>query len=478
MKKTKYIRLFLGLVLTIILNLTCFPIGVLAETEAEQGTLIPIIVFSSDPVYNGDPQILAAVNPVADGPDLNPELIEITYKGISANGEAYPLSTIPPSVAGTYMVFAAYRGDEDYQNIDDKREINIKPIELKTTEFSTEKPITKVYDGNTSVLENALKGLGNAGVIDADINEVIFNYKSATFLFKDVKPVNPNLIILKEMTVSGEKGKNYIIVDENKVTKPLASIDISLGANILPKPVEVILTGQDKVYDATPNLHDYQLSVTKTDLIEGEELGAFGAENFYPYYGEINSQQKDVGNYYVWATGGFYLYGINGTNAENYTINNQTIVSNKKYDITLATVTVIPAHVSKIQGEADPALTYAVWQDDSGDGFNKGLYADDVMFGSLEREAGEAVGTYDVFLGSLNNSNYRVILADGTDKFEIIKKEEAVAVYGGNDYNNGENRATEKEEELPMPYMGIALLLLLLIAGAIFFGKNRLTKMD
>jgi hypothetical protein len=478
MKKTKSFRLFLGLILTIILSLACFPISVLAETEAEQGTLIPIIVFSSDPVYNGEPQILAAVNPVADGPDLNPDLIEITYKGIQANGEVYPLSTSPPSQAGTYKVFAAYRGDQTYQSIDDEREINIKPIELKTSEFFTEKPISKIYDGNTSVPENVLKGLGNAGVIVADINEVTFKYKSTNFLFKDVKPVNSNLIILKEMTVSGDKGKNYVIVDEKKEIKPLASIDISLGANILPKPVEVLLAGQDKVYDGTPNLHDYQLSVTKTDLINDEQLGAFGAESFYPYYGEINTRQKDVGNYYVWATGGFYLYGIDGTNAENYTINNQTIVSKEKYAITPATVTVIPTYVSKIQGEADPALTYAVWQDDSGDGFNKGLYADDVMFGSLEREAGEAVGSYDVFLGSLNNANYRIILADGADKFEIIKKEEAVAVYGGNDYSNGENGAVVKEDESPMPYMGIALLLLLLIAGALFFGKNRLTKMD
>ncbi|MBC3901164.1 hypothetical protein GH811_16245 [Acetobacterium malicum] len=478
MKKTKGIRLFLGLVLTIVLNVACFPIGVLAENEAEQGTLIPLIVFSSDPVYNGNPHVLATVNPAVDGPGLNPDLIEITYKGIQANGEAYPLSAIPPSAAGTYMVFAGYRGDEAYQSIDDKKEIKIKPIELKTTEFFTEKPIAKIYDGNTSVPENALKGLGNTGVIDADINVVVFNYKSANFLFKDVRPVNPNLIILKEMTISGEKGKNYIIVDENKVTKPLVSIDISLGANILPKPVEVLLAGQDKVYDGTPNLHDYQLSVIKTDLIQGEELGAFGAENFYPYYGEINIQQKDVGSYYVWATGGFYLYGIDGTNAENYIINNQTIVSKKKYDITPAAVTVIPAYVSKVQGEADPALTYTVWQDDSGDGFNKGLYADDVMFGSLEREAGEAVGSYDILLGSLNNANYRIILADGTDKFEIVKKEDAVAVYGGNDYSNGGNGATEKEAESPVPYMGIALLLLLLIAGAIFFGKNRLTKMD
>ncbi len=478
MKKTKCIRLFLCLVLMIILNATSFPLGILAENLAEQGSLIPIIGFSSDTVYNGEPQVLATVNPVTEEPDLNPELIEITYKGIQANGATYPLSTIPPSQAGTYMVFAAYRGDETYQSIDDKKEIKIMPIELRTSGFFIEKPVAKIYDGTTSVPENALKGLKNVGVIDADINKVTFNFKSASFLFKDVKPANSNLIILKEMTVSGDQGKNYIIVDEKQETKPLASIDISLGAGILPKPVEVLLAGQDKVYDGTPNLHDYQLSVNKTDLIQGEELGAFGAEDFYPYYGEINSRQKDVGNYYVWASGGFYLYGIDGTNPENYIINNQTIISKKKYAITPATVTVIPAYVSKIQGEADPGLTYTVWQDDSGDGFNKGLYADDVMFGSLEREAGEAVGSYDIYLGSLNNSNYRIVLADGANKFEIIKKEDAVAVYGGNDYSNGGNGATEKEEESPVPYMGIALLLLLLIAGAIFFGKNRLTKMD
>lgn len=482
MRKTKSFGLFLCLVLTIILNVACLPRGVLAENLAEPGSLIPVIGFSSDSVYNGEPQVLAVVNPVADEPDLNPELIEITYKGVQTNGETYPLSKIPPSQAGIYMVFAAYQGDEAYQSIEDKKEIKIKPIELKTSEFFTEKPIAKIYDGNTSVPENVLTGLGNGGVVDADINEVSFNYKAASFLFKDVKPVNSNLVILKEITVSGDKGKNYLIVDEKvdekKELKPLTSINISLGASIQPKPVEVLLSGQDKVYDGTPNLYDYQLSVNKTDLIQGEELGVFGAENFYPYYGEIDTQQKDVGNYYVWATGGFYLYGINGTNTENYTINNQTIISKKKYDITPATVTVIPAYVSKIESEADPVLTYTVWQDDSGDGFNKGLYVDDVMFGSLEREAGEAVGLYDIFVGSLNNANYRIILADSADKFEIIKKEEVVATYEGNDYSNGGDGGDLKEEESPVPYMGIALLFLLLIAGAIFFGKNRLTKMD
>lgn len=38
-EKTKGIRLFWGLVLTIILNMGCFPIGVLAENQADQGNL-------------------------------------------------------------------------------------------------------------------------------------------------------------------------------------------------------------------------------------------------------------------------------------------------------------------------------------------------------------------------------------------------------------------------------------------------------
>jgi len=478
MKKTNSIRLFLCLVLTIVLNATCFYIGVLAENQTEQGSLRPVILFSSDIVYNGGPQVLATVNPVAEGPDLDSELIEITYKGIQANGEIYPLSTNPPSEVGTYQVFTVYRGDEAYAKIEDKKEIKITPIELKTSEFITEKPITKIYDGNIMVPEIALKGLGNRGVIAADIDKVAFDYASASFLFKDVKPTNSNLVVLKEVTISGDKGNNYLIVDEKTETKPLVSINVSLVASILSKPVEVLLAGQNKVYDGTPNLNEYQLSVNKTDLIKGEELGVFGAADFYPYYGEINTRQKDVGKYYVWASGGFYLYGIDGTKTENYIINNQTIISKEKYSITPAAITVIPDYVSKIQGEADPALTYAVWQEDSGDGFNKGLYADDVMFGSLEREAGEAVGTYDVFLGSLDNPNYYLKLTDGADKFEIIKKEDKVAVYGGNEYSDGGSGAAEKEEALPIPYMGIALLLLLLIAGAIFFGKNRLTKMD
>lgn len=500
MKKAKSSKWLICLVSTITLIVAFFPLGVAGnvrydnrlwvsqagiimsyqstENEALQGILVPVISFSNDVIYNGLPQSLAEVNPSPEGSAINPELIEITYQGVEFNGDTYVKSTTPPIEVGIYKVVAGYKGDDIYKSYYQTKDISIRPIELKTTDFYTEKPINKLYDGTINVPENTVVGLSNAGVLDSDRNEVGFNFKSANFLSKDVKSIEANAVILKGVTIVGDKGKEYTIVDENKVTKPLKSIDISLQATIDPKTVEVVLVGQDKIYDGNAILNDYELLVKQSDLIKGDGAGARGSENFYPYYGDVNTQQKNVGSYYVWAKGGFYLYGIDGTNIENYTINNQTIVSKKKYDITPARVTVIPAYVSKIQGEADPALTYGVWQDDSGDGFNKGLYGDDVMFGSLERETGEAVGTYDVLLGSLNNANYRIVLVDGADKFEIVEKEDVVAVYDGNDYSNGENETIEKEAESPVPYMGIALLLLLLIAGAIFFGKNRLTKMD
>lgn len=504
MKKTKSDKWLTCLVLTIFLIVVCFPMGVigrgrydsrlwvtqagilmnyqLSGNEELLGTLVPVISFSDDVIYNGLQQPLAQVMQSPDGPEINPELIEITYQGVKFNGDTYAKSSIPPRDVGIYKVVAGYKGDDEYKSYTETKDIKIKPIELKTTDFYTEKPIKKIYDGTINVPDNTIVGLSNAGVIDSDRNEVGFTFKSANFLSKDVKTIESNAVILKSVTITGDKAKEYMIVDEKKETNPLKSIDILLLASIDPKTVEVILLGQDKVYDGNAVLNDYKLLVNQSDLIKGEEAGARSSENFYPWYGEINTQQKDVGNHYVWATNGFYLYGINGTNAENYVINNPTVISNIKYAITPANVTVIPAYVSKIEGEADPLLSYTVWQDDSGDGFVKGLYGDDVMYGSLEREAGESVGTYDVFLGSLNNPNYRLRLVDGKDKFEIIKREDRAAVYLGNDYSNGENGAEngaiEKEEEKPAPYLGIALLLLLLIAGTIFFGKNRLTKMD
>ncbi len=518
MKKSIGVMKVLSLVIICIMILSFFPVGVigevgysrnatvgdnriktsfkLARNDLSTGTLVPIITFSEAVVYNGRPQNLAEVNPIVDGPGINLELIEITYQGIKLNGDIYPKSLIPPTDTGTYTVVAGYQGDEAYKAYSETKTININPIELKTTDFFTTKPISKIYDGTVNAPDDIIVGLSNTGVIDTDLKDVKFNYKSASYLSKDVNLTGTNAVILKEVTITGDKGTEYSIVDEedqdedkdedkdkdeDNEEKPSKIIDISLAANINPKMIEVILVGQNKVYDGSAILNDYKLLVRQADLIKGDKIAVSGSEQFYPWYGTINTKQKDVGNYYVWAIGGFSLQGLNDTNSDDYMINNLSLVSKLKYAITPASVTVIPSYIKKVEGEPDPVLTYAVWQDESGDGFVKGLYGNDVLSGSLERERGESVGTYDIYLGSLNNPNYTLSLADGKDKFEITKGEEVAATYVGNDYYNNTTMGSgevAEEKKLPVPYLGIAMLLILLIAVGVFFGKNRLTKMD
>jgi hypothetical protein len=501
MKKTNSGKYFICLVLTIILIVACFPIGVVGsvpknndlmiarvslKTGAKltasietRGTLTPVVNFYENATYNGYAQPLAAVNPASDGPELDPALIVITYQGIKFSGETYQKSSIPPTDAGIYTVTAGYQGDDAYRSYKETKDIKIKPIELKTTEFFTEKPISKIYDGTINVPENSIVGLSNKGILEGDKKAVGFKYKTASFLSKDAKTDGLNAVVLRGISIDGDKAKEYLIVEETKTANPLKSVDISISASILPKPIEVVLVGQDKVYDGSAILNSYEMQIEQNELIQGDAAEARATENFTPWYGTSSTQEKNVGEYYVWANGGFYLYGINGTNADNYAIKNPAITSKKKYAITPASVTVIPSPVSKIQGEPDPALPFVVWQDDSGDGFVKGLYGNDVLYGSLERESGEAVGTYDVYLGSLNNPNYKITLKDGEDKFEILKDEDAVAAYAGGDYNDdGSGSSQGQEKDASVNYFRIALLLVLLIGVGAFFGRNRLTKMD
>ncbi|AFA47139.1 MBG domain-containing protein [Acetobacterium woodii] len=508
MKKSTGGMKVLSLVLICVIILSFFPIGVIGEVgynrnvtvgdnriktsfkltgnDLSTGTLVPVITFSEAVVYNGRSQNLAEVNPIVDGPELDSELIEITYQGTKLNGDTYPKSLIPPTDTGTYTVVAGYQGDKAYKAYAETKTITISPLELKTTDFFTTKPISKIYDGTVNAPDNIITGLNNTGVLETDLKDVKFNYKSASYLSKDVNLTGINAVILKEVTITGDKGTEYSIVDDEDKDgdgeeKPSKNIDISLVANINPKMIEVILVGQNKVYDGSAILNDYKLLVRQADLIKGDEVAVSGSEQFYPWYGTINTKQKDIGNYYVWAIGGFSLQGLNGTNSNDYMINNFSLVSKLKYAITPASVTVIPSYITKVEGTPDPVLTYAVWQDESGDGFVKGLYGNDVLSGSLTRESGEAIGTYDIYLGSLNNPNYKLSLADGKDKFEITKGKEVAATYVGNDADNNTTTGSgeiAEEKKSPVPYLGIAMLLILLIAVGVFFGKNRLTKMD
>jgi len=63
-----------------------------------------------------------------------------------------------------------------------------------------------------------------------------------------------------------------------------------------------------------------------------------------------------------------------------------------------AALTVTATAANKTYGEADPELQYTT----------SGLFGTDTLSGSLEREAGEDVGTYAITQGTLANSNYHI----------------------------------------------------------------------
>lgn len=74
----------------------------------------------------------------------------------------------------------------------------------------------------------------------------------------------------------------------------------------------------------------------------------------------------------------------------------------------------------KMYGDNDPSFTYTVSPD---------LFGDDTLAGSLAREAGDDVGTYDFNIGSLNSSNYKITFDPGDPvvKFTIVKRSTPVA---------------------------------------------------
>ncbi|WP_308427664.1 MBG domain-containing protein, partial [Salinimicrobium marinum] len=97
-----------------------------------------------------------------------------------------------------------------------------------------------------------------------------------------------------------------------------------------------------------------------------------------------------------------------GEDVGTYAIQQGSLALSSNYDLTYntadltikeAAITVTADAKSKVYGEADPALTYQIT--------SGALVGNDDFTGSLSREAGEDVGTYEIQQGSLSlSSNY------------------------------------------------------------------------
>ncbi|MGG5578746.1 MBG domain-containing protein, partial [Myroides sp. C15-4] len=164
----------------------------------------------------------------------------------------------------------------------------------------------------------------------------------------------------------GENVRSYVITQGTLTA--VAGYTLQFEAadlTITPATVTITAEAKTKVYGDTDPVLTYTVSGLKgTDTLTG-------------------SLVRQVGE----AVGTYEIQQGSLAASTDYTL----VYQAADLEITPATVTVTAEAKTKVYGETDPALTYMV----------SGLKGTDTLTGSLVREVGEAVGTYEIQQGSL-----------------------------------------------------------------------------
>ncbi|RQO76417.1 hypothetical protein DBR40_10935, partial [Pedobacter sp. KBW01] len=229
----------------------------------------------------------------------------------------------------------------------------------------------KVYDGNTTatVLTRSL-----TGVLTADVADVTLTGGTASFA--DANVANGKTVTAAGMAITGAKAANYSLTSVATTT-----------AAITAKTVNGSITASNKIYDG--NTTATILTRTLTGVLAGDvaDVSLTG--------GSATFADKNVGTAKVVTGAGLLL---SGTKAANYTLAG---VATTTANIDVKPITVTADAKTKVYGEADPALTYALAAG--------ALATGDNVTGALSRAAGEVVGTYAIAQNTLSaGSNYSI----------------------------------------------------------------------
>ncbi len=179
-------------------------------------------------------------------------------------------------------------------------------------------------------------------------------------------------------------GEYAVVIEVKNGAAVIGSVTSTMV--IQPRPITVSAVAKTKVYgDDDPTL---TYSVTAGSLVSGDSFSG----------GLIRDAGEAVGSYPInqgdLSAGLNYYMGFVSANLE----------------ITPKPITVSANPQSKIYGENDPALSYAVTEG--------GLIVGDAFSGELTREAGQAIGSYAILQGSLTaGPNYNLTYVSSS--FEI-----------------------------------------------------------
>lgn len=234
---------------------------------------------------------------------------------------------------------------------------DITPLAITVTALTN----TKTYDGTTNA--SSTPTISSGTLVTGDTAGFIETY--------DNQNVGTGKTLMPSGAVNdGNGGANYNVTFGNDTTGTIEMLSLTLTAD--PK---------SKVYGASDPALTYQITSGALASITDSFTGALTRDA-----GEI------VGTYPI--TPGTLSAGT------NYDI---TFVGDN-LTITTADITVTADAQSKMHGDADPALTYQVT--------SGALATGDSFTGTLERVAGEDIGTYAINKGTLAlNSNYNLTYA-------------------------------------------------------------------
>jgi hypothetical protein len=271
---------------------------------------------------------------------------------------------------------------------------NITPLALTVSGTTV---ANKTYDGLTTAL---VAGGSLMGVVSGDNVSLIEagSFSSAS--------AGTGIAVTIANTLSNNAAGNYTLIQPTGFIADIAQRDITIAA-----------TGsQSKMYGNADGALNYSItsgtlaSVNNSyDLLDGR-LSRDAGEN--------------IGNNYSINQGSI-------TNATNPNYNITFIGST--YEITARPITLTASSASKVYGNTDPSLTYAI----EAAGANRGLVGSDTFAGALARTPGENVGNYAISQGSLANSNYLInFVSDNlviTARPITLTASSASKVYGNTD---------------------------------------------
>ncbi len=223
--------------------------------------------------------------------------------------------------------------------------------------------LSKVYDGTTTApeLTLTLEGVANGHTVTYTCDVVLESANAGNTVAK-----------VTNIVLAGADASEY------KLANTTLNVDVTVT------PVQLYIEGTtvaDKTYDGTVN-------ATAT---AGSLQGIVGDDDVTVSVASAVFDSKDVAD----ASKVLVAYELGGAAKDNY-----VVPANSEIDKTIAkaTVTVTADAKSKTEGDADPELTYTV----------SGLVEGDKLSGALTRAEGEAVGEYDITIGTLANANYEI----------------------------------------------------------------------